>query len=67
MKANELISKTPGSAASIARQIVQAAAKAYVPEDLDGAVDKAVAKFAQQLKDAAKAEIRYLKIKRAGT
>ena len=51
-------------AAQIARQLVHSAMKTYVPEDVESAVDKAIFKFMTNMREAAKEEMRYAKMRK---
>ncbi len=64
MVIEELIPGTTGTAASIAKKIVVGAAKNYVAADLEAAVEMAISKFAVQMREAAKKEIKFQKIKK---
>ncbi len=59
MKTQEVMNRAETKSAQIARQLVYGAVKAYVPEDWDKAVDQAISKFAAQMREAAKAELRF--------
>lgn len=64
MKTDDLITKQPGSPAAIVRQLIASAVKTYVPEDVEKAVDNAISKFHQQMRDAARAEMRFAQMKK---
>lgn len=64
MKSYEIMGQAETNSAKIARQIVNGAVKAYVPEDWEAAVDKAIFRFAQQMKEAAKAELRFQRMRK---
>ena len=64
MKTTELISRQPGSPAAIVRQLIASAAKTYVPEDVAQAVDNAISKFHQQMRDAARQELKFVGMKK---
>lgn len=64
MKTNELITKQLGSPAAIVRQLIASAVKTYVPEDIEQAVDNAISKFHQQMRDAARTEMKFMRMKK---
>jgi hypothetical protein len=64
MRTDDLISRQPGSPAAIVRQLITSAAKVYVPEDVEKAVDNAISKFHQQMRDAARQELKFSKMQK---
>jgi hypothetical protein len=64
MKTDDLISRQAGSPAAIVRQLIRVAAKTYVPEDLEQAVQNAVSKFHMQMLDAARQELKFAKMQK---
>ncbi len=51
--------------AKIARQFVDIALKDYVPEDAEKVVEKLIAKFSAEVRENAKQELAYRKIRKA--
>lgn len=64
MRTNELIPRQPGSPATIVRQLIASAMKTYVPEDVEKAVDNAISKFHTQMRDAARQELKFAKMRK---
>lgn len=65
MKTSQLLDRKDSTASGIARSIVQAVLKQnYVEEDIEKAVNQAVFKFGETVKEAARLELKYLKIKK---
>ncbi len=63
MKTGQLIQSNPSTPSKIARQIVRQAATTYVPEDLQEAVNRAISRFVDKLRESAKEELQFLAIK----
>lgn len=57
MGTDKIITKTQGTAAAIARQIVRHAEQNIHPSDVRRAVDRAIDAFARQIRKAAHAEL----------
>lgn len=64
MKTNSLITRQPGTPASIVRQLIASASKTYVPEDVEKAVNLAILRFYQQMRAAAREELKFINLKK---
>lgn len=65
MKTAQLMDRKDSTAAGIAKTIVQAVVKQnYVEEDIGKAVNQAILRFAENMREAARLELQYLKIKK---
>ncbi len=65
MKTSDLLNRDEGSAAGIARSIVAAVIKQnYVPEDVEKAVNQAILKFADKMKQYAREELKFQQIRK---
>jgi len=65
MKTSDLLNSDKSSAAGIARSIVAAVIKQnYVPEDVEKAVNQAILKFADNVKEHARQELKFQQIRK---
>jgi hypothetical protein len=64
MKSSDLILQQEGTPAAIVRQLIANASKVYVAQDVGKAVDIAIARFYQQMRDAAQQEMKFTKMKK---
>lgn len=65
MKTNELISKPDGTAAGVAKSIVAAVIKQnYVPEDIEKAVNQAILRFSDNIKQHAREELKFQRLRK---
>lgn len=65
MKTSQLLDRKDTTASGIASSIVRAVLKQnYVEEDIEKAVNQAILKFSDNMREAARQELKYLKIKK---